>query len=491
MIAAADTWFATATKPVNVEILSRHPDPINSYSRHLSPAMCDENDIFSKRPCPSGLSSSCSYPCSIEGWNFTSGGKTVAKEGIKGAQQAAETLLGNSPLNLVKNISLGFAGSNYDSVYAAQQYYFLADVQLGSALDFLANTTSVSTSCQMLTPECQINATGEGFSCPGGYSSPSFTYTGAVGVDPQSAMSPGNMSMVGIQFFDDSALTQPIGYGVNSSSLFTAQNPLHFLTWSKGFPPEDTTTDTFQSMRAGKFFQTDSSGDTVFILNCSTQIFQTMYAWVNGSVLQDPSSQTQQQSFYPTLAPPGYGAIFSAPFAIDSALGHLALQNAASLAAYRTDPHELSAKFADEFSKATIALTAGIMQPQKSILEQSRNNTELLARVPKVPLYFLVSLNALYAVVSLFIACLAAFVTGPAQAQEVKARLTVNGLASGLFEPLKNQETAVKKIEHLYGEHKVKGEKWKGVEDGEIHRVGIRQTKRGGWVWWRSWESQH
>ena len=390
------------------------------------------------------------------------------KEGIKGAQQAAEALLGNSDINLIQNTTYADSQRNY----GAQQFYFLSDVNTGHVLDFLANTTAVSTQCELVTQNCQVNTSSEGFSCPG-YQAPSLTYTGEVGVDPAASTASGNMTMVGIQFFKDSALQSPIGFGNQSTELFSAQNPVHFLTWSKGFPPVDTSSQTFNAMMDGNYLQVDQSGDNIFILNCSATIYTTVYAWVNGTILKD----NQKYGFYPEVAPDTYGAIFTAPFAINSALGHMALSNAAGLAAYNPSPQGLADKFADEFSHAAVALTAGIMSPETVILEQSRNNTELLTRVPLVPLYFLIGLKALFALSSILFAVLAATLTGPSQAQEVKARLTVDGLATGLFEPRANQEKAVKEIQLLYGEHK--------PENGEeqANKVGIKQTQAGGWVW--------
>ena len=453
-------------KPENVALLSRHLTPVNGYGRNFNSSMCG-NNIWEQRPCPSNSQSSCSYPCSIADWNVTAGGAVLLKEGIKGAQQAAEALLGNSPINVIQNTSY----VEYQQDYGAQQYYYLSDVNVGRGLDFLANTTAVTTQCQVVTQNCQVNSSSEAFSCPG-YSSPSFTYSGEVGVDPSAATAPGNMSMVGIQFFEDAALQNPIGYGSQSTELFSAQNPVHFLTWSKGFPPVDPTSQTFDEMYAGKYLQLDQSGDNVFILNCTTTIYKTVYAWVNGSVLQ----ANQKYGFYPELAPDTYGAIFTAPFAIDAALGHMALQNAAALAAYVPNPQGLADKFANQFSYAAVALTAGIMSPETSILEQSRNDTELLTRVPLVPLYFLISLKALFALSSILLVVLAATLTGPSEAQEVKARLTVDGLAAGLFEPRAHQEKAVKEVNLLYGEHRPE-------VTHNSSKVGMRQAPAGGWVW--------
>lgn len=452
---------------MNVPVITRHLTPVSSYGRDFNPSMCG-SDIWEQRPCPSNSQLSCRYPCSIADWNITAGGGVTLKEGIKGAQQAAEALLGNSDINLVQNTT--YADSQRD--YSAEQFYFLGDVNTGHALDFLANTTAISTQCELVTPNCQVNTSSEGFTCPG-YQAPSLTYTGEVGVDPAASTASGNMTMVGIQFFKDSALQSPIGFGNQSTELFSAQNPVHFLTWSKGFPPVDTTSSTFNTMTDGNYLRVDQSGDNIFILNCSATIYKTVYAWVNGTILK----ANQKYGFYPQLAPDTYGAIFTAPFAINSALGHMALQNAAALAAYNPNPQGLADKFADEFSYAAVALTAGIMSPGTVILEQSRNNTELLTRVPLVPLYFLISLKALFALSSILLAVLAAFLTGPTQAQEVKARLTVDGLASGLFEPRANRDKAVGEIRMLYGEHKHEN------KEEESTKVGMKQTPAGGWVW--------
>ena len=469
---------------MNFELIRKRLSPINTYGRNLNPDMCGDS-IWEKRPCPSDSTLLCDYPCSIEDWNFTTGGSASLKEGIKGAQESAETLLSNSFINIIQNTSY----YTDDHSYGAEQYYFLGDIATGPVLDFLANTTAVATQCEVVSKDCEISSTDEGFSCYG-YQPPSLTYSGEVGVDPEDAMAPGNMSMSGIQFFKDANLQDPIGFGRQSTELFGAQNPIHFLTWSKGFPPIDTSSTTFDEMRIGKHLQVDHSGDNVFILNCTTTIYKTVYAWVNGTILQNDTSH----SFYPTLAPSTYGAIFSAPFAINSALGHLALQDAAALAAYKTTPQEVAEKFADEFSRAAVALTAGIMAPATNLLEQSRNNTELLTRVPKIPLYFLVGLKTLYALASLIVAGLAVLLTGPAEAQEVKARLTVDGLAAVLFEPGVNQEKAVKRIEELYGEHRPKGsgaakEELEEEEEGKT-KVGMKQTDEGGWVWVASGKCQ-
>ena len=343
---------------------------------------------------------------------------------------------------------------------------------MGQSLDYLSNTTAVTTQCEVITQDCTINSTTNGFACPG-YYSPSFTYPGDVGVDPSSATAPENMSMVGIQFFTDQSHQSPIGLGNKTTTLFGSQNPMYFLTWSKGFPPIDTSSSSFDYMKSGKYLQLDSTGDNVFILNCTSTIYHTIYAWVNGSIL--PGSHSA--GFYPSLAPQAYGAIYSAPFAMGSALGHLALQDAAALAAYKTKPQDMADRFSSEFSRAAVALTAGIMAPIPNMLEQSRNNTELLTRVVKVPLFFLVGLQAFYILALAVLGVCAWCLTGPHEAQEIKERMTVAGLTAALFEEEKVRGRGVTMVEELYSEHEQAG-KW-----GNHKRVGLRQTRQGGWVY--------
>ena len=122
------------------------------------------------------------------------------------------------------------------------------------------------------------------------------------------------------------------------------------------------------------------------------------------------------------------------------------------------------------------------MNPVTNLLEQSRNNTVLLTRIPKIPLYFLIGVKALYALISVIFAGLAYLLVDLHEAQEVKTRLTIDGLVTGLFEPSANQEQAVKKIEQLYDEHRPQESRVDG-EKKENTKVGMKQTEDGGWIW--------
>lgn len=347
----------------------------------------------------------------------------------------------------------------------AQQRYFLGDKRIGMSQDFTTGTIAVSTQCAVITQNCTV---GTGFTC-GNYTAPSFAWTGAVGVDTNSATGPYNESSAGIQFFADSALTVPVGGNGVSARMFPSQNPVPFLVWSKGFPPVDTSGDQFTYMRENHYLGYDASGDPVFILNCSMAIYQSRYNWTNGAISADGLYNL-------TLADPAYGAIYTAGFALDSALGHLSLQDAAALAAYQDQPDSLANTFADEFSQAAVALTAGVMDPSQNVFEQERTNNVLVTKVPLLPLYVLIALKGVYALFALVLATLAIMVAQPLTSQNVKERLTIDGLAVGLFEADAHLKKGVTEIQQLYQEHAKSA-------DEPPPKIGMTKNDKGGWSW--------
>ena len=452
-IGAVDSWFAAVTSAVNIALVVPSTNITASFARSIDPALCGSETWYT-RACPSRAQASCSYPCSITNWT-TAGNE---REGLYNAQQAAETLMYNSKTDTIYNMTVN--GSNY---------FFLGDIKSGAELDFVAETLAIKTECQMRTPDCSVDSDG-GFTC-GSYSSPSFSYSGEVGVDPTDAMMSPEMASVGIQFFNDTQLSEPVGKGSAPGALFSTQNPMQFLAWSKGFPPVDTYSDEFGYMRGNGFLKEDIDGDAVFILSCSSTISHAEYYWVNGTVsLKDGLEAYENAGGY-------IGAVYSAPFAIDSALSHLALQDAAALSAYQTRPERLARVFGDYFSRAAVAFSSGFSIPLQNDKEWTRDNNYLATRVPLVPLYTLVALKAVYALFALCLALLAVFLTNPNESQEVKERLTVDGLAAGFFEPNANHAKAVKNVQDLFGEHH-------GTEKSEeTKKIGLLQTEQGGWLW--------
>jgi len=248
------------------------------------------------------------------------------------------------------------------------------------------------------------------------------------------------------------------------------------LVWSKGFPPVDTTQSQFSFMTDNHYLRSDTYGDPVFILNCSMAIYHAKYNWTDGAVPENGLYDLE-------LADPAYGAIYSAGFAMDTPLGHLSLQDAAALAAYKDDPDSLANIFADQFSQAATALTAGITNSSQNIFEQTRMNNVLVTKVPLLPLYVLIALKAVYAVFALVLAVLAVMLADPIRSQDVKERLTIDGLAVGLFEADAHLKRGVKDIQQLFDEHNKTGDETKHAEEVTPPKIGMVENAAGGWSW--------
>ncbi|KIW11730.1 hypothetical protein PV08_11032 [Exophiala spinifera] len=452
-IGAIDSWFGATTTALNIALVTPSANTSHSFGRSLISDCISES--WQQHSCPSNAQATCAYPCSISTWNASSGQE---REGVKNAQQAAQTLMFRSKNTTVLNTTLNGAS-----------YFFLGDVDGNAKLDFSATAVAVSTQCQMVTPNCTVRPDlGPGFTC-GSYNAPSFSYSGAVGFAPSAVTSPSDMAMVGIQFFNDTEWNQPVGFGDNTTDLFAVKNPIYFLTWSKGFPPMNThASDGFSAMRNGRYYQYDDTGDAVYILDCSTSIYDAEYYWVNGTVASIEIKALK--SGY-------YGAALSAPFSTYTALAHLSLQDAAALAAYQTDPQNLTALYSSYFSRAAIGLTSGFSVAVANERESNRTNSYLATRVPLVPLYTLIALKAVYAAFALGLALLAVFLANPSQSQEAKERLTIHGLAAGFFEPKKQHERAVRNVQDLFEEHR------DPEPSDDTKRIGMVRTQQGGWQW--------
>ncbi|KPI44463.1 uncharacterized protein AB675_8296 [Cyphellophora attinorum] len=458
LIQIADSWFGVAVQPATVDIV-RSANTTSAFGRQFDPAICDT--LFHNYPCIGDSSTICSYPCSITTWNSSSG---QARFGLQHAQEAAQVLMNNSRTDFVVNVTT--------TDRPEEKFFFMGDLKSSTSHDFETETLAVTTECQVVTQNCEI---GEGFTC-GSYKAPSFAWTGAVGVEESSATGPTNQSNAGIQYFNDPGLTVPIGRGNATDGLFSSQNPTSFLAWSKGFPPVDTKMDLFTYMRENNFLGSDASGDPVFILNCSIMIYQATYNWSNGGVAADGLYDLRP-------ADPAYGAVLSGGFALNTALSHLALQDAAALAAYQERPEGLARVFAESYSKAAVALTAGITIPSKNIFDQERWNNVLVTRVPKIPLYVLVAFKGIYALFALVLAILAVTYADPMTSQEVKERLTIDGLAVGLFEADAHLKSGVREMQQLFDEHNRTHDGVGDRADDMPTKVGMVQNENGGWTW--------
>jgi hypothetical protein len=174
--------------------------------------------------------------------------------------------------------------------------------------------------------------------------------------------------------------------------------------------------------------------------------------------------------FNTTLANGSLGGLFSAAFA--SGFAGMVLENAVILGGLSSNSTQLAEITANAFSQAVLALAIGVISNRTNLLEQSRTSLSL-TRVPKVPLYILLVLKFLYVLGVVLLAVVAICFTHPSETQEVKARLSIKGLAAAYFEPDAQKNQAVSSLEEMFSEHNPKSEK--------ETKVGIVKTEQGGW----------
>jgi hypothetical protein len=128
------------------------------------------------------------------------------------------------------------------------------------------------------------------------------------------------------------------------------------------------------------------------------------------------------------------------------------LANIATLAALSDSMKQLADTWATEFSKNALALTSGAFVLLKNQLEQVRDASFIVARVPLVPLYLLLGFKLLYVVAVIALAIGAYAFTHPAETEVVKAQLSTKGLAAAHFDqPALVQENAVKAVQSRLG----------------------------------------
>lgn len=341
--------------------------------------------------------------------------------------------------------------------------YFMGDQRSSNKVDFRARTMGISTQCQIMTSRCfdgQIYKYDPSFFCPGGFNG-SFLQC-LPNYWPATSNTDISNCPTGIGFSSDPQLSQVAGMqglsnlnasdAVITSTLFPT-NPIYFGTWSHGYP---TSGDIYNPLVANNdpdVFPPDAA-NARWLLNCSATVYEIDYTYVNGGL----------HTFNATLAAPEWGAFYSAPFAWQWGSNGLMpvsaiMQETAFAASYTArNGTDLARIWAREFSKKALSLSIGVFVPSVNELEQGRNNTVTVTRVPLVPLYMLLGLKFLYVVAVIVLAVGAYCFTHPAETEVVREQLSIKGLvAAHLEKPSSIHDEVMKQVHNQVSQ--VKGER--------------------------------
>lgn len=284
---------------------------------------------------------------------------------------------------ILNNISTENIVSDLSS-NSSQSLFYLADANSSSNLDFKASAFAISTQCEIIKTQCQQDGRNI-FDCTKNLSNRITSLT-----------------QVEFQFYDDSSMTQNISYP-NYSFL----NPFYFVVYlivGPEFGP------------AGPGLMT---GELEF--GCSSTIFDATYAWVDGSIAQ----------FNVTPTNGSIGGVMSAPFMNNNAnISQQAIMS--SMARLSTNYSDVVPLTAAAFSHSALALSYIGMESRANIVEQSRS-TMTLTRVPIVPFYILITLNAVYVLCTVLLAMAVMIWAHPTESAAVKSQLTMEGFMAAVF----------------------------------------------------------
>ncbi|EXJ81833.1 hypothetical protein A1O1_07898 [Capronia coronata CBS 617.96] len=442
IIPILDSWFGIATTaPIVTQLYPR--DAQLSFGRQLSSSDSGSFCQGNPRGTNDCIRQNTFWPCNV--WNYE-------------CYPVASLLgVGDAP-KITQDASSNHKAWNYTDA-SGTNYYYLGSPNQDALVDFKAHTFATSTQCVPITHKCYKYSRDDNsnfedagiFNCTDEFHGS--LYSNILRDSPEKQVSPN----IGVAFAQNPELTV-VGDVVNGPSaddvalraqytfpkLYTT-NPLYFGAWAIGYPqadPVNTLASPFASDDKGIAWAADldPGNGATWQLNCSTTVYDVSYTWIDGAV----------HTFNKTKSTTDMAALLSAPFAYAANLSAipLALSSVAQTASVLNTSVGLANAFADEMSKTMLAYAIGAMEPKLNLLEQGRNSTLHVARVPIVPLYLLLATKAVFVVVVLVLAVGAYCFSHPSETEAVRSALSAKGLAAAHFQsPDLMQSNVVKEVQ--------------------------------------------
>ena len=389
LIKFIDNWLHTTTTRMPVRyygsvqtLLGDLGPPFNESAISAKPSFKPTNscDATLKSTLPQNISSA-PPPCSL---NETQGVTNIRQPEVaysildQGISQinSSFNLMGSveidDPQNPTPYIVTVFQNSTYHSILFNLDSAIEGDYNFG--IDYVANTTSMTTQCTVATKECNITATNSGsrnldqndlvipYDCYNQFS-------GNLGQTPTTGHERAqgwNMS------FYELSNGSPQNILVQSQS-----NPFNFYVVAavNSIDSSDIDTDIGALVDVG-------GGFSAFALNCAATIYDVRFSLVNGSF----------SLFSPTRATPQMASIIKAPLQVG--FGQYHLYEAAQIAAL-LGGDSIADIMSMAFSQTGMALASGSFDFDDYEAARVRN-TIYPTKVGKAPFWFLVVVCLLY-----------------------------------------------------------------------------------------------
>lgn len=345
-------------------------------------------------------------------------------------------------------------------------FSFLAPVNPVTDLDFIASTFAASSSCRPISRACNLTYSD--------VSSPSL----ASGRTEEMSFRCSDNFWGSNYFKDDRLYTDYVSsclYNQDGCVAFYADISLNATVYSfssqyQSHPSNSSTKRYTNPFFAGVFGGCwPTSAETLLendvevvngfgswiILNCEITMYELTYLWANNSIISANLTLASDDvaALVRTVDEPA-----QVQFTDDIRLATL-LSNTSD---------QVALNYASNLEKTLLAFSAGLWESGPAQQEQIRHSL-LVTRVPKAPLFILVSLCILF--VSLSIAIALVTLTESRSARSIQAWLNIFGVIASRFEDPERTELPVNALEDVFGER-----------TGTLRstRVGIGKTKRGG-----------
>lgn len=300
----------------------------------------------------------------------------------------------------IGNISYSF----YFYPDAAQEIDY-SDSGLGPnyGIDYVANTTAMSTSCTFATDRCNIH------SAPSSANNISIPYscyrdfTGNLGRTPNTGHERAQGWNTSFYTLDPSSQT-PTNIPLQAQS-----NPFHFYAAaavnSISYPDLQSNIPSEEDQN----FVNAGLGFTAFALDCEATIHDITFTLINGSFY----------NFSATPSSPAKASIIQAPLQVG--FGQYRLYQAASLAVIATND-SVNDTMGKAFSQTGMALASGAFYRDYNTLQRFRW-TVRITKVPKAPYFYLVVVCFVYAGFGMVMTGVAVALRRKPHVKELQARL--------------------------------------------------------------------
>lgn len=314
-----------------------------------------------------------------------------------------------------------------------KNYAYLTAAGKDPNLDFQARTFALSTTCAPASTACDLHeiqycnmesgcnlglvqmTLGMRYNCSSSLTGDLDNGTGS-SIDSSTGSSYGTVSNIGffLQLFRKQGFRDPIG-AVDGQEA--TPNPFYF-TYGGAVSSSDSLQNDPEAVFSSQLF------NTAFIFNCTATVYELEYTSINGKVVAANHTIANE-----TLSNNVGWALLNA-----RSLTRNSLETSFISGAQETNStKEFGDFFAQDFSRSTISMLAGITADQSNTAEQLRES-RLVTRLPKAPFFTLIVLNLLFAVLGILLAVIA-LMSHPQKTRNMQARLSVAGLVAALLEP--------------------------------------------------------